>query len=1056
MALQKAPLAVTFGGGVDTKTDAKQVAPTKLITLQNCVFTRSMTLKKRNGYSALGTGIDGTSYTYLKSFLRNSPTLAPGFLAPPALSTGIPGGSTGIEKNGFVAGLGKRGDELILFANNRSYSYRSSTDSWSDIGSTSSVVAQHDPVARTGTAQTSADLADNAGITAVAWEDSRGGVWCSVLETASGRVLLDPVQLDASGTSPRCCAVGSVLHVYYVVGNRLWVAVITADAPQATPVPVILTEDLAGGAYDAMATFSSAFAIKPALIAWRTATGYRVGYVHPSGVLGSPVTGLPTVGTFTATITGPIAVALAQGTWTTGFAAVLWASSDLNYRIHVAQNPANGSQPTGVLSAGPVTWNRIACAFGDPDPSGSSVLWWAGEVNGSSADKNIVRSGQLSSTGGILANADLRGHVIASRAFYDTGEVFCCVTHPVLYFPYVACVQLSNMPYTAARFLPGVTSGVPTRSVLPSVIPVDPNDMSTSRQHAVALGYRIQLSGTSGTQFGEAGILRTSIDFDHDDAFRSAELGRGLYLSGALIQQYDGLRWAEADFHCAPDTASGTIGTVLAAGGSLTTSATYVYKLLYEEIDAQGELHPGAVSVGVSITTGSNTKCTLTIPTYRLTGKHKVRIGVFRSLANDASKWFRVSSVDPTAVGNNGYVLNDPAVDSVSFVDVMADTAAAVLEPLYTNGGVLGNDPSPQGGEIIAGGKSRLFWTDPLDGALVRYSQQLRDDTALEASAFLSQRVDPFGGDIVALATMDDNVIVFKETAIYAFGGPGPDADGGQTTSSGFTAPQLVTSDVGCKSRSSVCQMPLGVVFQSDKGIYLLGRDLSVRRIGDDVYGFNAQTITRSTLLPDRPQVVFLTSSGSTLLFDYDRDQWSTFSNHEGLDAIVVGGSYYYLRNDGRVFVETPDVYVDGTSMHIPMLIETAWIRFSNYLQGWQKVLHAEFLGEYESQHTLRVRYRLDYQDGYSAPIDIDVDSNYNPGNYGDGSYGSGAYGGVGGDSTVYQESIHLNRRCQAISFRIEDVEQAANFGAAFQLSELLLIGGMLGPKFPVGAARSQ
>ena len=251
--------------------------------------------------------------------------------------------------------------------------------------------------------------------------------------------------------------------------------------------------------------------------------------------------------------------------------------------------------------------------------------------------------------------------------------------------------------------------------------------------------------------------------------------------------------------------------------------------------------------------------------------------------------------------------------------------------------------------------------------------------------------------------------------------------------------------------------MPLGVVFQSDKGIYLLGRDLTVRRIGDPVFAYNAQTITRSTLLPDRTNVIFLTSSGRTLLYDYDRDQWSTFTNHEGYDAIVVGGSYYYLRTDGRVFVETIGAFSDGINTHIPMLIETAWIKFVQYLEGWQRILHAMILGTWVSPHTLRFRFRLDYEPAYSAPIDIDVNAVYTPDPYGAGLYGAGPYGGVVGvSSTVYQESVHLNRRCQSISFRFEDLELAGNYGASFELSELLLIGGILGERFRPGAARSQ
>ena len=96
MALRKDSLAVTFAGGLNTKTDAKQVTIPKLLDLQNCVFTKDLTLSKRFGYGALGKQVDGSVATYSDA-----------------------------------RGLGARGNELVLFAGEQSYSHRESTDTWS-------------------------------------------------------------------------------------------------------------------------------------------------------------------------------------------------------------------------------------------------------------------------------------------------------------------------------------------------------------------------------------------------------------------------------------------------------------------------------------------------------------------------------------------------------------------------------------------------------------------------------------------------------------------------------------------------------------------------------------------------------------------------------------------------------------------------------------------------------------------------------------------------------------------------------------------------------------
>src|SRR4051812_21062527 len=54
-ALSGAIQSFRFAGGVDTKSDEKTVPTTKLIALENGVFTRATSIKKRNGYETIAT-----------------------------------------------------------------------------------------------------------------------------------------------------------------------------------------------------------------------------------------------------------------------------------------------------------------------------------------------------------------------------------------------------------------------------------------------------------------------------------------------------------------------------------------------------------------------------------------------------------------------------------------------------------------------------------------------------------------------------------------------------------------------------------------------------------------------------------------------------------------------------------------------------------------------------------------------------------------------------------------------------------------------------------------
>lgn len=1051
MALNKAPLAVTFSGGVETQQDSKGVLPTRLLDLQNATFTRKTSLAKRNGYRALGTSIDGTGATY---------TAPAGTATPPV---GLATRDTG---------------ELLVLTGDKAYSYRESSSTWSSTGDVASVLASDKPIARTGTAQTMPDSAVNAGIRVTAWEDSRGGLWTQVTEESTGRVIRPQEALQTGGYvlgtntpssafSPRVVAVEQTLQVLWLSGTgnvQMFSTVYNVRAPYAAPVTTLVTDDVwpTNPVFDAM-PYGGTLRGSPGILAWSTPYGYRVGYLSSYGTLGSAATGLPGPVDMTAstdTVSGGIAIATDLST--SGVINVAWCDSSGYLRVRTHNGALTNVAFSGAMYATPGTVPyRIALAN---TSNGTGTLWWAFEAQGATADTNRIVSGFLNTAGTVYGTSSgvLRGHGLVSRAFADLGHVYVVVSHPVKFFPYFACVRLSGSTFggapgqtgggtpTLARLLPGLATGLPARAHLASV-------QVTSRVATLPLGVRLQLASANGDQFGEQGIRLQSLDFGHAGAYQSAQLGKGLYLAGGLAMRYDGDSWAEAGFHAAPDTATGTLATTLGSSGSLTASSTYLYRVLYEEIDANGELHPGPVSVSQTVTLGvGQTSVTLTIPTCRLTGKRRVRIGVFRTPANGAATFYRVSSVQPadSALLANGYVSNSATVDTVSFTDALADSELIKREPLYTNGGILSNDPAPMAGGALTSGKSRLFWTDPSDPHLVRYSQTLRDDTALEESASLYLRCDPYGGPIVALAAMDDAVVVFKQTAIYIFVGPGPDADGGLTSNNAFSPAQLLTSDAGCKSPGSVCQTPVGVLFQSSKGVMLVGRDRQVQSIGDPVYAYNAQTIVRSTLLPDRHQVLCLVSSGRTLLWDYQFGQWSTYTNHEGLDAVVVGGVYNYLRGDGRVFRETVGSYADDTS-HIPMRIDTAWIKAPGNLQGFSRIFHASVIGTYKSSHQLAVSWRVDYQEAWTPQVLLSPDALYTPSLYGAGVYGAGAYGGTIGPDTVYQQRIHINARCQAISFRFEDVEATSTFGAAFELSELLLTAGVLGPAFPVGPARS-
>lgn len=1016
MPLREVALKVGFSGGVDTKSDPKTTATTRLLALENGVFSKATSIKKRNGYEAIAT---------------------------------VSGGKR----------MATRGDELLVFTSNRSFSLQSNGNDPVDAGAVYSAVPSDRALVMTGTQQTQPDHATIDGITVSAWEDSRGGVWWAVTDEATGSVRRAPAQANASGRSPRCVPCGGNLHIYYAVpsARSIYAIVVVPALPTATPTPLLVIDDLDStqAMYDVAPTDRTN---TPAFIAWfeHASTSIKLGYITGAGALGSPLTGDPSVTTRAVSrlASSPIGVAHSDGSY-----AYAFVDGSLNAKAAVGDGDTLSSDtPVTVYASTDVERCTVTL-------TSAGVPWTAWEESAADASNHSVVTGAIVS-GAPSQVATLRSVGLASKAWTIDDEAFVCVVHDTSFFNVYMSYRISGQSdgyVPVGRHAPGDAAGLMTRQHLPSAY-------VTGDVVAVALPRKTRLLSENNDQFTETGIRLFKLDFDNDASHQYAQLGAGLYLAGGCPMHYDGRQWAELGFNVGPEVIQAGVNS----GGSMTSNTQYEYIIWYERPDNQGEIHRGPTSPGKIVTMGaSDTQVTLQLPTCRLTRADNVRICVARSFAaktGDTAEFFRVTSLDQTTAGTaNGYIANDTTVDTVMFIDKMSDAALAVQEPLYTVGGVLSNDPVALG-SMLARGKSRLFATDPSDGNVVRVSQVLEPGYSVEWPPDITIRFDPEGGDITALAADDDRVIAYKREAIAIVTGDGPPANGDATVA-GFSRPQLQPTDVGCDEPASLVRTANGFMLKSRKGIQL-NNGQQVAYVGAPVEAYNDQTVRRATVMPGRTAVLFLTDSGKSLFFDYFFGQWSTFTNHEGLDAAVVNNQYHYLRSDGRVFRETLDEFSDA-GQRIRLLLETAWIHMLDQLQGFQKFWEMHLLGTWISAHQLGVQYQTDYTQGWTDAIWLDATGSTSSAGwitgdgantigvesiagtaYGDGEYGDGLYGG----SSVgeYEWRLDIYEEAQSIQFRFQDFEASGFNGASFELTELLLTGGAIANvRRPVTAGRS-
>lgn len=978
MALRKQLVPVSMDGGLDSKTDEKLVLPGRFPVLRNAVFTTGRRLTKRNGYTALGTGVVGSSEA-------------------------ITAGSwLGTFQDELLAQLGTSSGQQL-------FAYTASSDEWVAKGTLTPLTISTEPVIRNDSQQRLADLAVDGGVAVYAWEDGRGGVRATALDQATGTPLVGDTEMDGSGGRPRCIAFSGQIFVLYAIpgSNTIKARRLSPANPTSFDSAVTLATDLHGS--------NSHFDVYEfgthAVYVWNTnSASIKAAYLRRDGTVGASIYGLP----------GPTSVAeVAEN-------CLGLVCHQANRQVYVyyhnttdgvrgfvlAEDFATDLSPTTIDSTTATDMVNIA---GTLDGTTLRVFWE--ETHASDAWRRKVHTNTLTLAGSAgTAEVLARSVGLATKAWTDNGNTYVGVVHDSTLQATVFIMNLEGC--VVGKVLPGLSGGVTSKASLPRVAALADNMYRVPlrlKTRFVSEDVKSFANKDQSVTYSLTGIATCKLDFSNNAAFLTGQLGEKPIITGGVLVNYDGISATEHGFHLFPENISLSQS---ASGGSMS-DGTYEYIVVWEWTDNRGLLHRSAPSVPVSITVnggGSSQKVTVTIPTLRLTEKRSPRDNVVAAVfrTEDAGTvFYKVSSISsPTT--------NDPTTDTITHDDTLADASITDNEVLYTAGGVI-EHIAPPAASIVVTGKNRVFIMGLEDENLIWFSKEIHDGEGAAFSDALIIRVDPNGGAITGGAVLDDKVVVFKQRQIFVFAGDGPNATGQQGS---FSAPERITSDVGCNNRHSIVNTPTGLMFQSEKGIYELGRDLQVRYVGADVQGFNDLSITRAVLAADANQVRFATSSDTCLVYDYFYGQWSTFTGHAAAYAVNWQGRYTFLRTDGQVRQESPGFFKDVNAGY-RLEAETAWLQVAG-LQGFQRVYKALVLGNYLSDHRLKVGVAYNFQPGFAETHVINAGNIIDATYWGSDSYWgeSSPWGGV--EDGVYQFEVRPNRqKCQSIRFRFEDLVES-------------------------------
>ena len=417
------------------------------------------------------------------------------------------------------------------------------------------------------------------------------------------------------------------------------------------------------------------------------------------------------------------------------------------------------------------------------------------------------------------------------------------------------------------------------------------------------------------------------------------ELNGIAYVCGSQLLQFDGATSMEAGFMTAP------VAPFLGGGFSSTppilAAGTYAYCVVFEETDGLGNIRvsaPSAIAT-TTITAGSPyVEITNNIPSYVPSGD-----------ANQPQRQFRAKLYRTQKNGstfNLVWTCTIPPGQTVAYQESVPDTAAASAESLYTTGGVLESEPPPMLSQITTH-RNRLIGVRS-DTSAIAFTKEVTPPLAPQWSTDFQIRVDNDAGPPIAVASLDDKIVIFQADQILVSSGPGPDNLG----DGGFTTPERIAVGVGVTpgQECSVCPMPLGIMFRHRSGYYLIDKSLQVQFIGDavrdrvDALG----TVQFARYMPSEQQV-WIGGSGTRdlLVFDGRRGRWSTYLSNAYAGATCVAGAVerdgtvYFLSNvAGGLYALVPGQWIDidGANLDYLEVIEVPWFRGSTGHGGMQRV----------------------------------------------------------------------------------------------------------------------
>jgi len=973
MPLPSQTIPVQFRG-LDTKTDPRQPAvPGDLTRAENVIYDHWPRLTKRNGFQIINPPIVGGGGITLASFKGQ------------------------------------------LFAQNPLIGLSYAQGALASRGYAEPVQLTTQPVVRNGYGQQTPDGAIHpAGISVYTYESIEAGSTVSrytVMDTATQQPIVIGAQIGTAAVKPKPFALGNyVVILYWETSNsHLRYIAIPAASPK-TPISAVdfATDPAAGNIWDATVIGGQYGSLFVTYANNAGANKITLKTLSPTLVLGSAV--VPVTAETYSTCVSIFGDPSSLWVWVAYYTGAAVKAFAYDYGL------LNVMQTFATLDAAPGTVRNIG---GVASPS-NHVAYVMYEVSAADTRNYQIKWNSISASGSVgpSVSSVARSVGLASKPFVVFGIIHVLVAYQGSIQPtYFLMVEGGASPVyiPTGKLAPGVGGGLTAKSILPEA-----TQISAGVVHVPYL-QADQIGSSGGVVFSQKGVQAATFDFLGQS--QALEFSDQLYLTGAQLWLYDGAQVCEAGFHLFPE---GITAAVNGGGAGTPDAGVHQYSVIWEWMDNYGNLHRSAPSTPVSATaTGTTANITLTIPTLRITTKSTpISVVVYGTQANQ-SIFYRLTSITSP-------LLNSTTADTVTFAVTASDASIIGNEQIYTTGspGEVENI-APPACSAIAQFKGRLFVVSSEDPYTTWFSKQAVPGFPAEFNDAFTLTTTRTGGAIGAIAALDDKLILLKEQGLSFTWGDGPAPNG---TSNDFSTPAPIPTDAGCTNPRSVVSMPSGLMYQSQKGIYLLGRDLSVNYIGARVEAYNGYQVTAAVMLPGSRRIAFtLAGPRAMLVYDYLAGLWAVWTGLDAVSACTFQGKFAWLKSTMEIFLETPGQFTDaGNPINIGLT--TSWLSFAG-LSGFERVRHLIIRGDYRSPHILQVSIASDDNPGATQTASIVPATQLTPG----APFDVGTFDvetPFDGQFMAYEWRIHLaKQKVTNVQIILQETQAGPSYGEGLQLS---------------------